>query len=89
MEERNAYSFGREPKRCRSLGRPWRLWEDNIRINLKKQNGMPWNGLICLRIGTSGRVITNMVINRRVPQNMEFTNLRVAFTVFITEPNGY
>jgi hypothetical protein len=36
MEERNAYSFGREPERYRPLGRPRRLWEDTIRINAKE-----------------------------------------------------
>jgi hypothetical protein len=36
MEERNAYSFGKKPERYRPLGRPRRLWEDSIKINLKE-----------------------------------------------------
>jgi hypothetical protein len=35
------------------------------------------------------RADMNMIINRRVPQNMDFMKLRVAFRVFVTEPNGY
>jgi len=30
-----------------------------------------------------------MVIKCRVPQNMDFMNLRVSFRVFVTENNGY
>jgi hypothetical protein len=47
MEERNAYSFGREPERYRPLRRPRRLWEDTIRINLKEteRDAMDWTRL--------------------------------------------
>jgi len=67
MEERNAYSFGREPERYRPLGRQRRLWEDIIRMNLKetKWDAMEWTHLPKDRY--KWRADTNMVINRRVP----------------------
>jgi hypothetical protein len=52
---RGAYRFlmGR-PEGKRSLGRPRRRWEDNIKMALR---GMGWGartGLLWLRIGTGG-----------------------------------
>jgi hypothetical protein len=35
----------------RSLRRPWRAWKDDIKINLKTQDGKMWNKFINLRIG--------------------------------------
>jgi hypothetical protein len=37
----------------RQVGRPRRMWVDNIRMDLK-EGGVVWTGLIWLRIGTSG-----------------------------------
>jgi hypothetical protein len=54
-ENRNAYrilegnSEGKRP-----LGRPRRKWIDNIKMDLVRQDGMAWIGLIWLRIWTSG-----------------------------------
>jgi hypothetical protein len=39
----------------RPLGRPRRLWVDNIQMDLsEREDGMVWIGLIWLRIGISG-----------------------------------
>jgi hypothetical protein len=47
------------PERKRSLGRPKRRWMDNIKIDLREiiWYGTLWIGLMCLRIGTSGRCL--------------------------------
>ena len=38
----------------RPLGKPKSRWEDNIKFILIKYNGNMWNGLMLLRLGTSG-----------------------------------
>jgi len=38
----------------RLLGKPRYRWEDNIKFILIKYNGRMWNGLMRLRLGTSG-----------------------------------
>jgi hypothetical protein len=38
-----------------SFGRPRHRWED-IRTNLKTQDGKAWNGFIRLRVGASGKL---------------------------------
>jgi len=43
-----------KPEGKRPLGRPRRRWEDNIKMDLKRNVGA-WTGLIWLRIGTGGR----------------------------------
>jgi hypothetical protein len=42
-EKRGAYSIlvGR-PEGRRPLGRPWRRWEDNIKMDLEEGWGMDW-----------------------------------------------
>jgi hypothetical protein len=45
-----------KPEGKRELGRPRRRWEDNIRMDLR-EDGVVWTGLICLKIGTSGRFL--------------------------------
>jgi hypothetical protein len=42
------------PEGKRPLGRPWRRWEDNIKMDLREVGwgGGAWTGLIWLRIGT-------------------------------------
>jgi hypothetical protein len=40
----------------RPLGRPRRMWEDNIRSDLRL-DGVIWTGLIWLRIETSGGLL--------------------------------
>jgi hypothetical protein len=41
----------------RSLRRPRRRWEDNIRMDLMEQIAEMWTGFTWLRIGTSGRFL--------------------------------
>jgi hypothetical protein len=44
-----------EPEGKRPLGRPWRRWDDGIRIDLRKIGGGGlWIGFDWLRIGTGG-----------------------------------
>jgi len=45
------------------LGRPRRMWEDNITMDPKKWVGRAWTGLIWLRIWT----VVNTVMNPVVP----------------------
>jgi len=46
-----------KPEGKRPLGRPWRIWEDNIKMDLQEvgSGGMDWIDLI--RIGTGGRLL--------------------------------
>jgi hypothetical protein len=44
-----------KPEGKRTLGRPRRRWEDNIKMGLTGSRMGAWTGLIRLRIGTSGR----------------------------------
>jgi hypothetical protein len=39
------------------LGKPRRKWIDNIKMDIKKHDGVSWTGLIWLRIETSGRLL--------------------------------
>jgi hypothetical protein len=55
MGERGAYRIlvGR-PEVRKSLGRPRRRWEANIKMDLQEVEWGAWTGLIWLRIGTGG-----------------------------------
>ena len=49
----------RNPEGKRSLGRPWRRWEDNFKMDLQEVGrggvgGVAWTGMIWFRIGTAG-----------------------------------
>jgi hypothetical protein len=57
-EERGAYRLlvGR-PEGRRSLGRPRRRWQDNIKMDLQEVGWGAWTGLIWLRIGTGGGLL--------------------------------
>jgi hypothetical protein len=57
-EGRGAYRIllGR-PEGRRPLGRPWRRWEDNIKMDLQEVGRGAWTGLIWLRIGTGGGLL--------------------------------
>jgi hypothetical protein len=37
--------------------RPRSWWVDNIKMNLERQDGVVWPGLVWLRIETSGRLL--------------------------------
>jgi hypothetical protein len=43
--------------RKRPLGRFIRRWVDNIKIDLREIGWGVWSGFICLRMGTSGRLL--------------------------------
>jgi hypothetical protein len=47
-----------KPEGKRTLGRPRRRWEDNMRMDLREIGwGGVWTGFIWLRIGTSGGLL--------------------------------
>jgi hypothetical protein len=59
-EKRTAYRMlVGKPERKKPLGRPRRMWVDNIEIDLGEigWDGMVWIGLIWLRIGTGGGLL--------------------------------
>jgi hypothetical protein len=43
-----------KPEGKRSLGRPTRIWEDNIKMVFRKWDVGVWTGSSWLRIGTGG-----------------------------------
>jgi hypothetical protein len=43
-----------KPEGRRPLGRPWRRWEDNIKMDLKRSGMGAQTGSIWLRTGTGG-----------------------------------
>jgi hypothetical protein len=54
-EMRRAYRvYVGKTERKRPLGRPRRIWEVNIKMDLQKMGWGTWNGLIWLRIVTGG-----------------------------------
>jgi hypothetical protein len=54
-ERRGEYKIlVRRPEGRRSLGRPRRRWEKNIKIDFQVVGGEAWTGLIWLRTGTGG-----------------------------------
>jgi hypothetical protein len=57
-EMRNIYNIlMRKPKGKRLHGRPRCRWGIILEWTLKKQVGKVWPWIICLRIGTSGRLL--------------------------------
>jgi hypothetical protein len=46
-------SLVRKPEKKRPLRKPKRRWEDNIKMNLRKQTGV-WTAFLWLRIETGG-----------------------------------
>jgi hypothetical protein len=46
-----------KPEGKRPLGRPRRMWVDNIKMDLREIGWMVRTGLNWLRIGTSGEVL--------------------------------
>jgi hypothetical protein len=53
-EERCLEGFVEQPEGRRSLGRPRRRLEDNIKMDLQEVEWRAWTGLIWLKIGTGG-----------------------------------
>jgi hypothetical protein len=69
-EKRNAYRLlVGKPEGKRPLGRPRRMWVDNIRMDLGEMDwgDMDWIGLAQDR--NSWRALVNSVLNLRVPRN--------------------
>jgi hypothetical protein len=57
-EKRNAYRILVEnPEGKRPFGRPRRMLEDNIKVDLREKGWIVWIGLIWLRIWTSGGLL--------------------------------
>jgi hypothetical protein len=57
-ERRGAYrALVGKPEGRRSLERPRRRWEDNIKMDLREVRWSAWTGLIWLRIGTGGGLL--------------------------------
>jgi hypothetical protein len=53
-KRRNVHTISvAKPEGNRPLGRHRGKWEDNIKIDLTKLDGMIWAGFVWLRIGTS------------------------------------
>jgi hypothetical protein len=68
-EKRNAYRiFVGKPEGKKSLGRTGRMWEDNIKMDLREigWGGMNWIDLAQDR--DRWRALVNTVMNLRVPQ---------------------
>jgi hypothetical protein len=68
MEKRNAYRIlVGKPEGERPLGRPRRMWVDNIKMDLREIgcDGMDWIDLAQNR--DQGRALVNTVMNLRVP----------------------
>jgi hypothetical protein len=56
-----------KPKGKRPLGRPRRIWEDNIRMDLRE---IGWEGVDWMHVAQDsdqGRAVVNTVINPRIP----------------------
>jgi hypothetical protein len=57
-EERKVYKvLVGKPEGKRPLGRPRRMWEDGIRMDLREISLGVWIGFDCLRIGTGGGLL--------------------------------
>jgi hypothetical protein len=57
-EDRDAHRvLVRKPEGKRPLGRPRRRWEDNIKMDLQKVDGVVETGWSWLRIGTGGGLL--------------------------------
>jgi hypothetical protein len=46
-----------QPEGKKPLGRPRRRWVDSTKMDLREIGWVDWTALICLRIGTSGRLL--------------------------------
>jgi hypothetical protein len=56
-EEKCIQGFGGETEGKRPYERPRYRWEDNMKIDLKKEAGMAWNGCVWHRVVTDGRLL--------------------------------
>ena len=44
-----------------------RIWEDNIKMDLREVGWGAWTGSVWLRVGTGGGAVVNAVMSLRVP----------------------
>jgi hypothetical protein len=69
--KRNAYSIlVGKPEAKRSLGSPRRMWEDNIKMDIK---GIEWGGIDWIDLAQDRdqwRALVNTETNLRVPQSV-------------------
>jgi hypothetical protein len=57
-KKRNAYrNLVGKPEGTRPVGRARRMWDENIKMELRELHGVEWTRLIWLRIGTSGPLL--------------------------------
>jgi hypothetical protein len=49
-------------------GRPMRIWEDNIKMDLREVGWGTWTGSVWLRVGTGGGAVVNAMMSLRVPK---------------------
>jgi hypothetical protein len=58
-EKRNSYRIlvGKPEGTTTPLRRPRGRWVDNIKMDVRGIRWVVWTGLLCLRIGTSGRFL--------------------------------
>ena len=55
-EKRGTYIvLVQKPDGKKSLGRPRRRWENNIKMYLQEVGWRAWTGLVCIRVGTDVR----------------------------------
>jgi hypothetical protein len=68
MEGRRAFKFLTDkPTGKRSLGRPRRRWEDNIRMDLKEISISTRNWANSAKDRDYWRVVVNVALNSRIP----------------------
>jgi hypothetical protein len=67
LEKRNAYrTLVKKPEDKRPLGRPRRMWVDNVKMNFRK---IGWDGIDCIHLDQDRdqwRALVNTVMNLRV-----------------------
>jgi hypothetical protein len=93
--------IGGKARRKRPLGRSRHRWLDNIKIDLRGQDGVVRTGLICLRIGTNGGLLwtwqetfgfhkmlgNSWVASQLAAFQKELSSMESVITVFIFSPN--
>ena len=66
-QERHIRGFDRKPEGKRSLRRPRRRWEDNIKIDLQEEGGGGIDWVDLAQDRDRWRALVNAVMNLRVP----------------------